>query len=227
MKSRNPKNKLAVELGFNSEKVGEVKEKGLGGGEQAGENTTEKLMMGDDSTDVKVPEIKLTDSLKVEGAVEEPMPDQMKMNRGLFLVGGLVAFLIIVLSAGFFLYQLRVKEAVEESKVAELLVEATVTPVVAEKKLVRSEWTFEVLNGTKTAGLAKKAAGKLTTLGYEVIKVGNAEEADYEKVSLFVSDEMGEKSELLVADLKEEFDLMSEVGRLTDSTASARLVVGE
>lgn len=103
-------------------------------------------------------------------------------------------------------------------------------PVVTpppEQKLERSEWSLEVLNGSGVSGLAKKVSDQLTSLGYQVIKVGNADKQNYEKSQIFVKDSLKDKLDLVIADIKDVIKIASVAGEIEDSTASARIIIGK
>ncbi len=106
----------------------------------------------------------------------------------------------------------------------------TPTPVPSptpKQQLIRSERSFEVLNGSGVIGAAKKLADKLRELGYQVIKVGNADRDDYPKNLILVGKDQREKVDVLIADLRDVIKIASVGGELTDSTASARIIIGK
>ena len=176
-----------------------------------------------------VPNVPLNAPLEVESAKEdrfEELPPIEKKNKKIFIIGLFIAVVIITstLSLGYLFLTNQssksnvVPEVVEEEK------EPTPTPV----KLVREDWTIEVLNGSGIAGAAKKMADKFEELGYTVVKTGNADNKDYETTEVFISSE--EKSEgeakLFLEDLDKEFGISDSSGNLSDSTASARIIIG-
>ena len=114
----------------------------------------------------------------------------------------------------------------EEVKITEQQTTPTPTPVV-EEKLERSEWSLEVLNGSGVSGLAKKVADGLTGLGYQVVKVGNADKQTYTQSQIFVKDELKGKIDKVVADIKDIVKISSVSGQVEDSTASARIIIGK
>lgn len=152
---------------------------------------------------------------------EEP-PARSHKKFLLFLVLlFVIAFLIG--AAGFFLTDFTKKQepAISE-KQEEMKAEPTKEPVD------RSAISFEVLNGSGLTGAAARASAKLEDLGYTVVKTGNADKQTYQTSILFVSEDVtdGEKEQLL-SDLTESFRIASISGKLTDSTASARLILGK
>lgn len=102
--------------------------------------------------------------------------------------------------------------------------EPTSTP---KPELNKSEWSFEVLNGSGETGLAKKIADKIKDLGYEVTKTGNADKSDYEKTQIFVTKDLVNKVELVIVDLQDVIKIASFGGELKESTPSARIIIGK
>lgn len=161
------------------------------------------------------------DATEVKGE-EAPIE---KSGKKLYIVGGIVLGLIVVGVLGF-IFLLAANTSKENLAIAPVIQEAVVSPTPAAPVLVRSEWTFEVLNGSGTAGVAKKAADKLETLGYKVVSIDNADRQTYKGNGLFVSQEMQSKVDLLVADLKNTLTIATVAGVLKDSTVSARVIIG-
>lgn len=103
----------------------------------------------------------------------------------------------------------------------------TPSPTQAPKELNRSEWTLEVLNGSGATGLAKKIADQLQDLGYPVVKIANADRDDYQQSQILVENSRLDDVDLVVADLKDIIKIASFGGELKDSTASARIIIGQ
>lgn len=101
------------------------------------------------------------------------------------------------------------------------------TPEPTPDPLVRSEWSFEILNGTSTRGEAKRIADKLIELGYQVVKTGNADKTTYINNELYVQKGLEDKINLVVLDLKDIVKIASISGELKDSTASSRIIIGK
>ncbi|MBI2020479.1 LytR C-terminal domain-containing protein [Candidatus Daviesbacteria bacterium] len=149
-------------------------------------------------------------------------PEQQGGSKKLLVIGILFGLLIVVVIIGLIFLRPKVAPEVEEKPKVE-------TKVVEEKKeeLDRSEWSFEVLNGTTVKGAAKKLADQLIELGYQVIKTANADASDYTETQLFISKDYKERGDLLLEDLEKEINIASISGELKDSTASARIIIGE
>lgn len=174
-----------------------------------------------------VPSVDANAPLKIDAVEEkEENEPQEKLNKRLYVLGGIILTLIILGVFGFiFLY---IRNLPEEKNIAAPVVTQESVPAFpsAAPVLVRSEWTFEVLNGAGVAGVARKAADELEELGYKVISIDNADKQTYKGNGLFISEEMEDKADLLVADLKDAITIATIAGILKDSTASARLIIG-
>lgn len=103
----------------------------------------------------------------------------------------------------------------------------TAEPTPTPNLLVRLDWSFEVLNGSGVSGQAKKLADKLKSLGYPVVKSGNADKQTYETTELFVKKELQDKINIVIVDLKDIVKIASIAGELKDGTASARIIIGK
>lgn len=102
----------------------------------------------------------------------------------------------------------------------------TPTPLPTPQ-LIRSDWSFEVLNGSGVTGLAKKIADQLKEMGYQVIKIGNADKNDYPKTLISVREDLVDKIDLVIADLKDVIKIASVAGNLEEGTVSARIILGK
>lgn len=177
--------------------------------------------------DESVPESNLNAPLKVEDSVQAHDDSaQEKSSKKLFIFGSVAVGVIILAIGGFIAIQLRNNASQEK----EVLVE--IKPIEEKKEevkeeIVRSDYSFEVLNGSGITGAAKKIADKLTELGYVVVKTGNADNSDYEETQLFIAEDLESKQELLLADLEAELNISSVSGKLKDSTPSARIIIGK
>jgi hypothetical protein len=171
-----------------------------------------------------VPAVDRNAPLKIDGVAEkEENEPQEKSNHKLFVFGGISLGVIIVAVVGLFIC-LSMQSGQEKPKEAK--VEPSPAAVTVKQTLIKSEWSFEVLNGSGVAGAAKNVADQLTSLGYRVVETGNADKQTYKGNGLFVSKNMRGKADLVVADLKGTLEIATIAGILRNSTASARIIVG-
>jgi len=92
-------------------------------------------------------------------------------------------------------------------------------------KLAKEAARIEIQNGTETAGLASRASTELRSLGYNVVRYGNADRFDYaETVIIYYSDKQY-TLESLKAQLKVDDDMvMREDGPKSD--VDIRVILG-
>lgn len=176
-----------------------------------------------------IPETNLKASLKIEEKEEkEENGQQEKSGKKMFIFGGITLAVIVLLTIGFFAFSAREAQKEEKQQEQAAVEKPAPSPTQAPKKtLERSEWSIEVLNGSGVPGTAKRIADQLTALGYQVVKTGNAGSSDYASTEVIVKNELLDKVDLLITDLKDVIKIASQSGDLKDSTASARIILGK
>lgn len=152
---------------------------------------------------------------------EKPSPGRRKL---LFVV----IIVVLLLAAGFF-FRRQIKGLVGGKDIQPVSSPSVQAPQPSStlNPLVRSDWSFEVLNGSGKSGFAKDIAGKLQALGYQVVKTGNADRNDYQRTEVLVKKNLLDKIDLIIADLKDTIKIASIAGELTEGTASARIIIGK
>lgn len=172
-----------------------------------------------------VPSIEPNAPLKIDEIEEKQESEpQEKSNKKLLVLGGIGLGIVVVATVVLFtFYSMQPQEATKENQ-TEILPTPTMIP---KQVLIRSKWSFEVLNGSGIAGAAKKVADRLIALGYQVVEIGNADRQTYKGNGLFVRQEMMNEVDLMVADLKDTVTIATVAGILKDSTTSARLIIGK
>lgn len=177
-------------------------------------------------SDERVDSDKPTDTPQVQtdrGPENEPQIE--KNNRKLFFFGAFVFILTVLVTSAIGYLVVNTNQPEEEEKI--LVTEASPTPIAdVPEEIDRSEWKFEVLNGSGVSGAAAKASDSLEELGYEVVKVGNSDEVESTELYL-EKGKSDEEIDLLIKDLEEDFGGLSVTGELTDSDANVKLVLGE
>ena len=174
-----------------------------------------------------VPQVDKKAPLKIEEEEKPEHPEEpsQKSNKKILTIGAIGLGAIVLIIALFGIASSNLGQEKEEPTVTQI-----VTPSPSSSPLPtldRAAITFEVLNGSGVAGVAKKAADKLEALGYKVIKTGNADKDDYKLNQLFITSLLSDKTELIIKDFKDDFGISSSSGELRDSTASARLILGK
>lgn len=103
---------------------------------------------------------------------------------------------------------------------------AAVTPTPTPEALDRGELTINVLNGSGVSGAARGTSETLKDLGYAVKTVGNADEFDYEGITIVIKDEKKEYLDLLKKDLADE-KITIETKVDDTLTVDAEVIVGK
>lgn len=157
-----------------------------------------------------------------EEAVEVPLE---KTNKKLYTWGIVSGIIIFLLVGAVFYLAIRLNQETKNKK--EVMVEATASPEATSQaitQLTKNEITLEVLNGSGVSGKATLIADQFTELGYTVSKVGNAPSAA--QTTLLAGTGLTEKLQVLLADVEKELKVSSVSGEFSDSTASARIILG-
>lgn len=149
-----------------------------------------------------------------------------KTNKKLFRAGMIVVLIVFGITGWVFYLTNRYSEKTAEEEITldeRVTEEPTATP--APIQLEREEITLEILNGSGVAGAAGDAAEIFEALGYENVDTGNAD--DTEENELYVSSDIEDLVDILLEDVEDELDISSIIGELEDTTASARIILGE
>ena len=104
----------------------------------------------------------------------------------------------------------------------------TTNPVDKATGLDRSTLTVEVQNGSGVTGAAAKASDVLKSFGYKVSAIGNADNENYENVTIQVKSTKSNYLSLLKKDLGFSYTIGSTSADLSSSsTADALVVIGK
>lgn len=104
----------------------------------------------------------------------------------------------------------------------------TVNPVDKATGLDRSNLSVEVQNGSGTVGVASKVSDFLKSFGYHIVAIGNAENYNWENVTIEVKSESSKYLPLLKKDLSESYTVGSTSENLSaSSSADALVIVGK
>lgn len=153
------------------------------------------------------------------------LPKKKSKKGVVFLILGVIVLTV----AGILVFKGKIVKNAALSAVQSSTPVPTAIPTpapVPAPVLVRSEWSFEVLNGSGKSGFAKSISGSLKELDYQVVKIGNADKSSA-KTQILVKKELLEKTDLIIADLKDIIKIATISGELEDSTASARIIIGK
>ena len=163
-------------------------------------------------------------------ATEYTLPEEEKKSGKKMIIIASLAILIVVGAIIWFLTSSKKDQKIEEKTVETAKTqEATITPPKEEKSVPafdRTKITLEILNGSGIAGAAKETADRLSSLGYQTIKVANASE-EVANTQVFLSSEMEKFKSEFLKDLETDLKEATISGELEDSTASARIIIGK
>jgi len=104
----------------------------------------------------------------------------------------------------------------------------TVNPVDPSTGLDRSTLSIEVQNGSGTVGAASKGADVLKGFGYKISSTGNADNYNYQDVTIQVKSTKSDFLALLKKDLGFSYTVANASSDLSsDSTADALVIIGK
>lgn len=184
----------------------------------------------DEKTLESVPDISKDAPLKAESVDDDSddTPKLEKKNKKIFIIGVLLAGVLLLSTVALGFYFFGGQDTVEETAVEVEEAEEEPAPTLEITELVREDWTIEVLNGSGVAGAAGELQEKLEDLGYEVLEVGNADNSDYEETEVYISSDMIDEADAFIEDLEEELDIVADPQELDDEEAPAvvRIIIG-
>jgi hypothetical protein len=149
--------------------------------------------------------------------------DEGKSKKPIIVTAIIVVILISIVALYFF--YTKQKTTSQKSQSTPITQTSESSPKPSPQALNRADWTLEILNGSSKKGAAAALADKLTAKGYQVIKTGNNPE-DFATSQVYFSDSTKDQADLFLEDIKEELPNPTNAGTLTDSTASARIIIG-
>lgn len=151
--------------------------------------------------------------------------EESKFKKPIILIA-IIAIILLALASGYFLYSKKLTSAGQKPQPAPLSQTSQASPEASKQTLNQADWTLEILNGSTRKGAAAAFAEKLTAKGYQVIKTGNAPE-DAATSQVFFADSKKDQADLFLEDIADELPNPTNSGSLDDSTASARIIIGE
>jgi len=153
---------------------------------------------------------------------------EKKSNKGKNAILFIVVFLLVaIISALFYFFATGTLKF--EPKEEEVVTSPTETPTPSPTPVEfdRADITVEVLNGSGVGGAAGAMESFLEELGYENIEVGNADNSDYENITIQVKKEFEDIASLIVEDLETDYVVNSDYETLDgDSEYEVVIIVG-
>ena len=192
--------------------------------DDTGEKPTKELSFYEKVTGEKPPK-----NPEIEPESDEETPQIEKLNKKLFFLGGIVFVLTVVVTTIIGLFIFNSSQEISKQTVSEEQIETPTPTPIPTVKIDRSEWSFEVLNGSGEAGKAKKTGDAIEALGYTVDSLGNAKKSDYSGITVSFVKEIEESTkDVIVSELKKEFiDVTVEDVPPQESDSAILLIVGK
>ncbi|MEN8252797.1 MAG: LytR C-terminal domain-containing protein [Patescibacteria group bacterium] len=149
-----------------------------------------------------------------------------KKNSKLYRIGIILLMLILASTVSIFYIRTQTQTTIAEKEVnSDPTPKASLAPTPEISSLEKNEISLEILNGTSTKGLAGKTAEKFEKLGYEIKKIGNADDA--ENHELHVKTEFANQLSKLLKDVKEELEIEEVTEKVDDLSSTARIILGK
>ena len=152
------------------------------------------------------------------------IPPIERKNKILYVLG-LFCFILIIVVLLIIFNLARVMPQKQVKTITEVTEKIAETVAPTKKPLNKTEISFEVLNGSGIGGSAANAAKILTSKGYGAITIGNANRIS-PNTQLFLTEDLTTHQDELIADLRSDFSSATYSGTLSNSTNSARLIIG-
>jgi hypothetical protein len=153
---------------------------------------------------------------------------ERKSNKGKNIILFLVVFLLVaIVSALFYFFStgvLKFEQKENEQEVVPTEV-PTATPVPVD--FDRAKFSIQVLNGSGVSGAAGSIETFLEGLGYENIEIGNADNSDYQSITIQIKKEFEDFVEVISKDLSDSYTVNKDYEILDeDSEYDAVIIVG-
>lgn len=162
-----------------------------------------------------------------EIVAKRPVVKYVMATAGLFLCTGLLLHVVTSnrVSQNTKLDQSNVLS--EETKKIDESPQTTQSQTEVEEKVIkRSDLSIQVLNGNGVAGSAAKVQVYLEGFGYKINDLDNAEKSDFEKTLIRVKKESDTYKDLLVNDMKTNYDVEFAADLPDDAKYDAIITVG-
>ena len=104
----------------------------------------------------------------------------------------------------------------------------TSNPIDKTSGIDRSKFSVQVQNGSGVAGVGSKGSDFIKSLGYKVASVGNADNFNYENVTILVKSGSSNFLSLLKSDIGKQYTVGSSSATLSaSSSADALIIIGK
>ena len=167
------------------------------------------------------------DSRSTFSAAEFGLADR-KSNKGKNILLFVIVFLLVaIVSALFYFFftgALKFEQKEKEQEI-EPTQAPTATPTPVE--FDRAQLSVQVLNGSGVSGAAGEMETFLEDVGYENIEIGNADNSDYQDITIQIKEEFEEFAEFISKDLSKDYTVNEDYEILEeDSEYDVVIIVG-
>lgn len=148
-----------------------------------------------------------------------------KGNKSKNILLFVIVFLLVALfSAAFYFYFIGAISFQPKDNDGEVVPTQSPTSTPTPVEFNRAELSVQVLNGSGVSGLAGAFESFLEGLGYKNIEIGNADNSDYENVTIQIKEENKEFFELITEDIAESY-VVNEDYEVLDENSGYDLVI--
>lgn len=153
--------------------------------------------------------------------------DQKKSSLPYFIMIVVITFIIGVVFFSGIYYAVQNKTiTLPGSKNNAEISEAPVIEVPTKKPVDLSQYNIQVLNGTGTAGVAAKVREQLTTAGFKVGSVGNADSNEFEKTEISAAKKVDKEYLNKLKETLGEAYVVDEAVKLASGSADVVVTIG-
>ena len=156
-----------------------------------------------------------------ETTVSGIISDGNSSRRSSFIWIFLGIFIVFLSGGMVFLFLFQTPQKPEQVYTAPTDTPMPTKPAVPAASL----WKIEILNGSGVPGAAAKMAQKLESLGYTVVKTGNADDTQT-KTTFYLSKDFSAFADDFAANLQKEAISANNGGLLSENSISARIIIG-
>lgn len=142
-----------------------------------------------------------------------------KSSRGKNIILFLVVFLLVaIISALFYLFSAGILKIEKPQENVEITPTQSPSPTPTPVEFDRAELSIQILNGSGESGVAASMETFMEDLGYENLEIGNADNSDYENVTIQIKEEYEDLAQLIDEDLASDYTVNSDYEILEDDS---------
>lgn len=142
-----------------------------------------------------------------------------KGNKGKNIILFLVVFLLVaIISALFYLFSTGILKIERPQESVEVTPTQAPSPTPTPVEFDRAALSVQILNGSGQSGVAATMQTFMEDLGYEGLEIGNADNDDYENVTIQIKEEYEDLAKLIDEDLASDYIVNSDYEVLEDDS---------